>query len=151
MSPRRHTVIGREGAEPKAKPALDRREAMRLLTLGAAAAVASCTHPRGSIVPWVDQPEDAAQGRREVFATTLPLSGYGRGAVAFVQDGRPIKIEGNPRHPFSLGATDVFMEGAVLDLFDPQRQALVRGPSGPSTEEAADAALITALARGRAR
>ena len=55
------------------------------------------------------------------FATTLPLAGIGRGVVVTSIDGRPIKIEGNPRHPASLGATDVFAEAAVLSLYDPDR------------------------------
>ena len=49
------------------------------------------------------------------FASALPLAGYGRGVIVTAVEGRPIKIDGNPRHPASLGATDVFAEadGAV--------------------------------------
>ena len=36
-------------------------------------------------------------------------------------EGRPIKINGNPRHPASLGSTDVYAEAAVLSLYDPDR------------------------------
>ena len=39
---------------------------------------------------------------------------FGRGVIVTSIDGRPIKVEGNPRHPASLGATDVFAEAAVL-------------------------------------
>ena len=38
------------------------------------------------------------------FATALPLAGYGRGVIVTSVEGRPIKINGNPRHPASLGA-----------------------------------------------
>ena len=55
------------------------------------------------------------------FATALPLAGYGRGVIVTSIEGRPIKVEGNPRHPASLGATDVFAEAAVLSLYDPDR------------------------------
>jgi molybdopterin-containing oxidoreductase family iron-sulfur binding subunit len=150
MSGRRHTVIANDGGAP-ARPAVDRREALRLLAAGAALAAASCSRPRGEITPWVDQPEGSAQGRAEMFASALPFCGYARGVVVRVQDGRPNKIEGNPRHPFSMGATDPFLEAAILDLFDPQRRKTAHGPLGPSDETALGAALLAQLAREQAR
>jgi molybdopterin-containing oxidoreductase family iron-sulfur binding subunit len=36
-------------------------------------------------------------------------------------DGRPIKIEGNPLHPASLGGTDALAQGTLLQLYDPDR------------------------------
>ena len=39
--------------------------------------------------------------------------------------GRPTKIEGNPEHPASLGATDVLTQAAVLGLYDPDRAQTV--------------------------
>ena len=40
-------------------------------------------------------------------------------------DGRPIKIDGNPRHPESRGATDIFSQAALLELYDPDRSRSV--------------------------
>ena len=70
-------------------------------------------------------PEGVVPGEALKFATTLPLSGFGRGVIVTSIDGRPIKVEGNPRHPASLGATDVFAEAAVLSLYDPDRSRTV--------------------------
>ena len=61
-------------------------------------------------------------------------------------DGRPIKIEGNPHHPimkasepndlsggkgrFASAGTDVFSQGCVLGLYDPDRAARVARRNG---------------------
>jgi len=66
-------------------------------------------------------------------------------------EGRPIKIDGNPRHPASLGATDVFAEAAVLSLYDPDRSKAVRRGTGVYSWDAFEAALRTQLAAERGR
>jgi Fe-S-cluster-containing dehydrogenase component len=116
---------GSTGLEPSAigptTPALSRRSALQLFAAQMALTVAGCSKPAEEIVPYVNMPERVVPGELLRFATTLPLSGYGRGVLAISTDGRPIKIEGNPRHPASLGATDVFAEAAILSLYDPDR------------------------------
>src|SRR6476660_1412554 len=101
--------------------ALTRRDALRLLATSVTLATGACSKPDEEIVPYVNMPERLTAGVPLYFATTLPLGGYGRGCLATSIDGRPIKIEGNPRHPASLGATDVFAEAALYDLYDPHR------------------------------
>ncbi len=84
--------------------------------------MAGCGEPQEEIVPYVEMPERRVPAGEPLrFATALALSGYGRGVVAISVDGRPIKIEGNPRHPYSLGATDLFAEAEILGLYDPDR------------------------------
>ena len=52
-------------------------------------------------------------------------SGFAIGVLVESQMGRPIKIEGNPDHPASLGATDAFAQAAILSLYDPDRSQVV--------------------------
>src|SRR5579871_3731617 len=114
---------GRSTRTPE--PDIDRRAALRLMASGAALALASCGRPSEEIVPYVNVPERLTPGVPLRFASTLPLAGFGRGVIVTSAEGRPIKIDGNPRHPASLGATDVFAEAALLSLYDPDRSKAV--------------------------
>ena len=105
--------------------ALNRRQALSLLATGIATGLAACSKPTEEIIPYVTTPERLVPGEALKFATTLSLSGFGRGVIVTSIDGRPIKVEGNPRHPASLGATDVFAEAAVLSLYDPDRSRTI--------------------------
>ena len=46
------------------------------------------------------------------------------------------KLEGNPEHPASLGATDVFAQASVLTLYDPDRSQTVKQAGQISTWDA---------------
>ena len=100
-----------------------RRGFLKLMGASLALAGASaCTRqPDELIVPYVRQPENLVPGRALFFATAMPLDGAAIGLLAESHEGRPTKIEGNPDHPASLGATDVYAQGSVLQLYDPDR------------------------------
>ncbi len=106
---------------------LSRREFLRLM--GASVALAgfsSCTkQPIERIVPYVKQPEEVVLGNPLRFTTATQFSGYGQGLLVTGYEGRPTKIEGNPNHPASLGATTVWGQAEVLDLYDPDRAQTV--------------------------
>ena len=85
------------------------------------------------IVPYVNQPETMVIGRPMFFATAFPMSGVGTGILAESHQGRPTKIEGNPNHPASLGATDAFAQASILTLYDPDRSQVVRNAGRIST------------------
>ena len=72
-------------------------------------------------MPYADQPEQIIPGKPLFYASAMPLNGYGRGILVETEMGRPVKIEGNPAHPDSLGATDAVTQAAVLGLWDPDR------------------------------
>ena len=100
-----------------------RRGFLKLMGASLALAGASaCTRqPDELIVPYVRQPENLVPGRALFFATAMPLEGAAIGLLAESHEGRPTKVEGNPDHPASLGATDVYAQGSVLQLYDPDR------------------------------
>src|SRR5262249_25942948 len=87
----------------------------RFLTLrGASLALPGLTGclrpPREKIFPYIHQPEGLVPGRAMYFATSMPLAGAATGLLVESNMGRPTKIEGNPDHPASLGATDPFSQ-----------------------------------------
>jgi len=102
---------------------VSRRRFLQLMSASLAlGGLAGCTRqPDEKIVPYVNMPEGIVPGKPLFFATTHTLAGYGRGVLVESHMGRPTKVEGNPRHPASLGATDVFAQASVLDLYDPGR------------------------------
>src|SRR3954463_9858825 len=104
-----------------------RRGFLKLMGASLALAGASaCTRqPDELIVPYVRQPENLVPGRPLFFATAMPLSGSAIGLLAESHEGRPTKIEGNPDHPASLGATDAFAQASVLQLYDPDRSSAI--------------------------
>jgi MoCo/4Fe-4S cofactor protein with predicted Tat translocation signal len=85
------------------------------------------------IVPYVNQPETMVIGKPMFFATAFPMSGVGTGVLVESHEGRPTKIEGNPNHPASLGATDAFAQASILTLYDPDRSQVVRNAGRIST------------------
>ena len=102
---------------------VDRR---RMLTLMAAslglAGLTGCSRlPTRHIVPWVQQPEDVTPGNPLFYATAMQQGWSATGLLVESHTGRPTKVEGNPQHPASLGATDVFAQASVLGLWDPER------------------------------
>jgi molybdopterin-containing oxidoreductase family iron-sulfur binding subunit len=107
--------------------------------------------PSGTIVPYVHAPEEIVPGRPLFYATAMAR---GDGAVGLLVEshmGRPTKIEGNPLHPASLGATDIFNQAAVLTLYDPDRSKVVLELGQNRTWAEAGTALRLAMNNERSR
>ena len=101
-----------------------RRSFLKLM--GASLALAgigtACTaQPEELIVPYVRQPEEEIPGRPLFYSTAMTLGGVATGLLVESHQGRPTKVEGNPDHPGSLGATDLYAQASVLTLYDPDR------------------------------
>jgi MoCo/4Fe-4S cofactor protein with predicted Tat translocation signal len=105
-----------------------RRNFLKLM--GAAltmAGLTGCTpqRPRETIVPYVTAPEAVIPGKPLFYATAINLGGYATGVLAENHMGRPTKLEGNPSHPASLGGTNPIIQGALLNLYDPDRAQVI--------------------------
>jgi molybdopterin-containing oxidoreductase family iron-sulfur binding subunit len=127
-TPRYREFLHNEFGDPDIeKASVSRRDLLKLMAASAAfAGLAGCTKlPTQRIVPYVKQPEEIVPWKPLFYATAMTMGGVARGLLVESQMGRPTKIEGNPDHPASLGATTVFEQAALLTLYDPDRAQAV--------------------------
>jgi len=99
-----------------------------LTLMGASLALAgltSCRRPVEKIIPYVIAPEEIIPGIPLYYATSMPFGTEAIGLVVENHEGRPTKLEGNPKHPHSLGKANTFAQAAILDLYDPDRSQSV--------------------------
>lgn len=108
-------------------PVTRRRFLMLMGASFALAGLAGCgtQPPVGSIRPYVRQPENLVPGKALYYATAMTIGGLATGLLVESHEGRPTKVEGNPSHPASLGATDAFAQASILTLYDPDRSQTV--------------------------
>jgi molybdopterin-containing oxidoreductase family iron-sulfur binding subunit len=131
----------------------DRRRFLQLMgAMLALAGVSGCgaQPPNEQIVPYVVPPEEVVPGRPLFYATAMPFRGYTAGLLVESHMGRPIKVEGNPQHPASLGATDSFAQGSLFTLYDPERPQTMSQRGAISTWESFTTALGARLEALRA-
>jgi MoCo/4Fe-4S cofactor protein with predicted Tat translocation signal len=101
-----------------------RRDFLKLMSASMALAgvgLTSCRRPELHLVPFTKNVEWTIPGKFLYYATAMPRRNGAIPLIATTVDGRPIKLEGNPLHPASAGATDTFTQASILDLYDPTR------------------------------
>src|SRR5256714_4021846 len=81
----------------------------------------SCRRPEMHLVPFTKSAKWTIPGKPLFYATAMPRRTGAIPLVVTTHDGRPTKIDGNPLHPASGGAPDVFAKASILDLYDPTR------------------------------
>ncbi|MGH9717995.1 MAG: TAT-variant-translocated molybdopterin oxidoreductase [Candidatus Acidiferrales bacterium] len=107
---------------------INRRDVLKLMAASAAmAGLSACTKlPQEKIVPYVRPPEEIIPGVPLFYATAIPEAGGAVGLLVESHMGRPTKIEGNPQHPGSMGATDALQQASILNMYDPDRAQTIR-------------------------
>ncbi|HEY4106229.1 MAG TPA: 4Fe-4S dicluster domain-containing protein [Polyangiaceae bacterium] len=143
MSSLKHEhVEPRAGIEPEfgfdqdlAPSALSRREFMQVSAASIAfATLGACTRaPAEKIVPYRVQPSEIVPGRALHYASASTLDGYATGILVESHEGRPTKIEGNPEHPASLGASSAIEQALLLELYDPRRLRTIQQRGAPAS------------------
>jgi molybdopterin-containing oxidoreductase family iron-sulfur binding subunit len=117
---------------------LSRRNFVKVMGASLAlAGLSGCViQPPEKIVAPVRPTEGSLPGKAEYFATAMSLGGVATGLLAKAYEFRPVKIEGNPQHPGSRGATDVLAQASLLGMYDPDRSQEVTFRGNPKNWEA---------------
>ncbi len=98
-----------------------------------------CRRPVEKLEPFGQQPENYVYGVPNFYATAMPTRAGAVPLVAKSYEGRPIKVEGNSRHPDSNGGTDRWVQASILNLYDPDRsRRFTKGGNNVSAEAAFD-------------
>ena len=117
---------------------LSRRNFVKVMGASLAlAGLSGCViQPPEKIVPYVRPVEGMLPGKPLFLATAMSVGGVATGLLAKAFDGRPVKVEGNPDHPGSRGATDVLAQASILGMYDPDRSQEVIYRGAPKNWEA---------------
>ena len=135
-APGQAALRAREFQSPPADGASgdDRRTFLKVMGASVAlAGLSGCRRPEERILPYALKPEEVIPGVPNHYATAMPLGGVAAPVLVESHEGRPTHVEGNPEHPFSQGATTLFEQASILNLYDPDRSRHVWnvGESGP--------------------
>jgi MoCo/4Fe-4S cofactor protein with predicted Tat translocation signal len=113
---------------------VSRRRWLQLMAASMSVAGAvGCRYPTETIAPFVLRPEGRVPGETYSRSTSVELAGRVYNLLVTNVDGRPIKIEGNAKHPGG-GTTDAYAQASILGLYDPDR---ARGDDGVVLKRAA--------------
>ncbi len=103
-------------SDSKINTATPRRDFLKALGFGmSAVALAACNEaPVRKAIPYLIKPEEITPGVANYYTSNY----NGLGVLVKTREGRPIKIEGNPKDPIGMGGTNASAQASVLDLYD---------------------------------
>lgn len=80
-----------------------------------------CRFEEETLAPFATRPANRIPGKPKYFNTSFEVAGVPQALRVTSYDGRPIKMDGNPDHASSGGASSAYAQGMLLDLYDPDR------------------------------
>ncbi len=99
-----------------------RRNFLKLMGASIAMATTGCIRrPVQHIIPYAQAPKEITPGEANYYASSWFDGHQAYGLIVKTLEGRPIKIEGNPRHPMNRGGLTERAHAEVLSLYDPDR------------------------------
>jgi Fe-S-cluster-containing dehydrogenase component/anaerobic selenocysteine-containing dehydrogenase len=121
------------GVDELPEGSVSRRTFMQVVGASTALATigAACQKPNEKIIPFVRRPPEITPGNSLHFATAYALEGFASGLLVESHEGRPTKIEGNPAHPDTMGATTAIEQSLILGLYDDDRAKQLRSGGEP--------------------
>ncbi|MCP4464037.1 MAG: TAT-variant-translocated molybdopterin oxidoreductase [Planctomycetaceae bacterium] len=123
-NPEANQVIDHDfgAAAPPSSDGFSRRRWLQVMGASMAfGAVSGCRNPNEKITPFAFRPQGRIPGIPDNYSTMMEFGGMARSLVAVSYDGRPVKLDGNPDHPDTLGCSDTFTQATMLTLYDPDR------------------------------
>ncbi len=124
-SPNFRTWLEREFPQGAAEiEGVDRRNFMKIMGASFALAgfgLSGCRAPTQYVLPYSKQPERVIPGVPLYYASSMPTGWDNIPLVVETHEARPTKIEGNPSYTGYRGATDIYGQASVLDLYDLDR------------------------------
>ena len=103
---------------------VERRSFMKVMAASfglAGMGIAGCRRPEEAIMPYGRSPEEIIPGIPNYYSTSLPGPHGNQPLIVESHQSRPTKVEGNPSYEPSGGATDIYAQASLLDLYDPDR------------------------------
>jgi len=106
---------------------LSRRNFLSLVAASIAlAGLEGCKKPVQKIIPYVEAEIATVPGIPKHYASTMPFKNNALGVIIENHDERPVRVNGNEKHPSSMGKSNSFSQATTLNMYDPDRSRGVR-------------------------
>ena len=117
---------------------VNRRQFMKVMAASfglAGLGMSGCRRPEQTILPYAKQPENVIPGVPVYYSSSMPGVRENIPLIVETHTGRPTKLEGNPSYKAYGGATTVYAQASILNLYDPDRATKSREGEGTITRD----------------